>query len=200
MSSATTHDPGHDPSEHIEAGVDIRRIVAVGVVSLVLFAISAVVGYFIIRSARQGFVAERGNAAPGKYVGQAEINIVDSVPFDSDMRVAQWQADLKKRLNGYGWVDKQARIIHVPIERGMQQVVDEAAKQPVSGTPEGSPAVAPSAPAVPPAAATRPATPAPAAPAARPAGVSPTPAPARTRAVAPATPGEPSNAEEGKTP
>lgn len=127
-SSTHTHDAD---SHHIEAGVDIKKVIAVGVVSLTLFAISAVVAYFILRGSRGEFISQHGLAPAGKLEGQAEINIVDSIHFDSDTRLERWKGEMRKRLDGYGWVDKQQRLIHVPIEKAMQQVIEDAAKQPV---------------------------------------------------------------------
>lgn len=129
-------------STHAEAGIDIKKVIAVGVVSLILFAISAVVAYFILRGSREEFIQQRGIAAPAKQIGEAEINIVDSIHFDEDTRLERWKGEMKKRLEGYGWADKRQRLIHVPIEKAMQQVIDDAAKQPVSGA-----AAAPAAPA-----------------------------------------------------
>jgi hypothetical protein len=132
--SSSTHLPETE-STHVEAGVDIKKVIAVGVVSLILFAISAVVAYFILRSSRREFISQHGLAPPAKYLVEPEVNIVDRIHFDSDTRLERWKGEMRKRLDGYGWVDRQQRLIHVPIEKAMQQVIEDAAKQPVSGSP-----------------------------------------------------------------
>jgi hypothetical protein len=49
----------------------------------------------------------------GKVIDQSQRQ-----PFTSRMWKDQ-RAESEKRLAGYGWVDEQAKIVHVPIERAM---------------------------------------------------------------------------------
>jgi hypothetical protein len=65
--------------------------------------------------------------------GKDEIGIVEQIPFDSDRRLPIWKAQMDKRLTSYGWVDRAKGIIHVPVERAMQEVVDQAAAAPPPG-------------------------------------------------------------------
>ncbi|CAI9084776.1 hypothetical protein A7K93_04350 [Candidatus Methylacidiphilum fumarolicum] len=46
------------------------------------------------------------------------------------MRLAD-QLEAKKKLSSYGWIDKEKRIVHIPIEEAMEKVVkEEASKKP----------------------------------------------------------------------
>ena len=51
---------------------------------------------------------------------------IDYVPFDSDDRLELWQQAKAKALNGYGWVDKQKGVIHIPIDEAIKDVVRQA--------------------------------------------------------------------------
>ncbi len=123
MSSAHSDQP-QAPSN--EDDVDMRKIVSVGAVSMVIFAISAVAAYLILNGDRAKLRAG-GEAKPGKLIGQAEIGIVDQVPFDIDDRLEIWRADKARRLAGYGWVDRRQGIVHVPIEQAMDEVIKKSA-------------------------------------------------------------------------
>jgi hypothetical protein len=54
-------------------------------------------------------------------LGKSEIGIVDQVLFEGDQRLAVWRAERAARLNGYGWVDRSKGLVHIPIERAMEQ-------------------------------------------------------------------------------
>ena len=56
-------------------------------------------------------------------------------------QVSRLAADQQGRLAGYGWVDQQKRIAHIPIKRAKELVVEELAQDPnadVTGAGSGS--------------------------------------------------------------
>ncbi len=115
-----TRSPGLD-----DDGVDMKKILAVGTVSLVIFAISAFIAYLIMRSdARE--VAARGLPPPPSELGRDEIGIVDQVEFSQDHRLQEWKAAKRKRLESYGWVNRDKGLVHIPIETAIDQVVGQA--------------------------------------------------------------------------
>ena len=57
--------------------------------------------------------------------GKAEINIVNTGLFELDTRAEDEKAEQRKRLHGYGWVDRDAGVVHIPIERAIERVVGE---------------------------------------------------------------------------
>jgi hypothetical protein len=125
MSAGHQMRPGLD-----DDGVDMKKILAVGVVSLVIFAISAFVAYLIMRSdARE--VAARGLPPVPSELGRDEIGIVDQVEFSQDHRLQEWKAAKRKRLETYGWVNRDKGLVHIPIETAIDQVVGQAG----GGTP-----------------------------------------------------------------
>ncbi|WPB77300.1 hypothetical protein KYC5002_51020 [Archangium violaceum] len=58
-------------------------------------------------------------------LGKAEINIVNTGLFELDTRAEDEKAEQRKRLHGYGWVDRDAGVVHIPIERAIERVVGE---------------------------------------------------------------------------
>jgi len=44
------------------------------------------------------------------------------VPFATDTRLHRWRAEHNAKLNGYGWIDREKGIVHVPIERAMDAI------------------------------------------------------------------------------
>jgi hypothetical protein len=137
MSNA--HPPSHDaPAGNGDDGVNMKLIVGVGVVSLVVFAASAVVAGLVLRSDEATY-AERGIAPRGSEIGKPEINLVDQVTFDDDKRLPAWRAEKARLLDSYGWADRKRGLVHIPISEAMRQVVREAARG-GGGAPAGEPA------------------------------------------------------------
>jgi hypothetical protein len=122
-----SHPPGHSSEDEI----DYFKVIMVGVFSLIAFALGTVWAVKILRHETAKVEAVTG-APRMPNLGQPEIGIVDQVLFEGDHRLATWRAERSARLNGYGWVDRSKGLVHIPIERAM----DEAA----SGTlPDGAP-------------------------------------------------------------
>jgi hypothetical protein len=122
---------GHGPSHpEIEGdGIDIKTILLVGISSLAIFAVSCVVAYFMLRHDRQEYDAQ-GRPPEPAMIGKSEIGIVDQPAFDNDRRLEEWKAAKQHRLNGYGWVDRKKQIVHIPIDKAIDQLVSEAGNQP----------------------------------------------------------------------
>jgi hypothetical protein len=130
-----------------DAGMNLKKIVLVGVVSLILFAISAVVAWGIIVADTKSLQQQWGVAEEPKEIGRDEIGLVDQVLFDTDRRLEDWTAAKRKQLQTYGWVDRSKGIIHIPIDKAIEQVIAEGGKEPTK--PASPAAPAPSAPASP---------------------------------------------------
>jgi hypothetical protein len=120
--------PGHGPSHSSidDDGIDIKKILLIGVGSLGTFALSAVVAYLMLRHDTNEYQA-KGTPPRPALVGKAEIGIIDTAEFDKDPRLEDWKKDKQKRLQSYGWVDKQKSLIHIPIDKAIDQVVADSA-------------------------------------------------------------------------
>lgn len=120
-------DHSHGSEEaHLESEINHKLIVWVGVVSLVLFALSAVAAGVILKSDTAGYEAA-GMPAPAALIGQDEIGLIEMSHFDLDKRVPTAKAQSKHLLESYGWVDRAKGTIRIPIESAMKAVVAEQA-------------------------------------------------------------------------
>src|SRR6185369_869252 len=130
--SKALKDPNDGPAPQNQDRIDFTKVIAVGVVSLIIFALSSWWAYTILRGERIQLTARRGDAPPPAEMGKPEIGIVDQVPFDKDHRLEVWKKDQKDRLESYGWIDRKRGLIHVPIEQAMAEVVAGAAPGPAA--------------------------------------------------------------------
>ena len=119
----TSSDGSHGVQSHDHAdGMNLTKIIVVGVVALAVFTAGIIWAYFLM----VGFKADihkNGVAKKGSEVGKSEIGIVDQVLFSDDHRLENWKAEHRKRLDSVGWVDKSKGIVHIPIDQAMQKVV-----------------------------------------------------------------------------
>lgn len=125
----THHGMGADNGA--DDSIDFKKVIGVGVISLVVFALGTVWAVTILHRETARAHAATGLSRP-PMLGQSEIGIVDQVLFTGDHRLADWKAERAAHLNGYGWVDRSKGIAHIPIEKAIEEVVSGA-------LPEGAP-------------------------------------------------------------
>jgi hypothetical protein len=131
MSSHSHDTDSHPPGHESEDQIDFTKVIAVGVVSLIVFALGTIWAIAILHHETAKVQATTGVSRYPE-LGKAEIGIVDQVLFEGDHRLATWRAERAARLNGYGWTDRSKGIVHIPIERALEEAA--------SGTlPEGAP-------------------------------------------------------------
>lgn len=94
--------------------------------ALVIFAIGVGIFAWIQKHDTGSVVSGAGNKATE--VGKPEVGIVNQPLFDVDTRTTDRLSAQKKRLSGYGWVDRKSGVIHIPIERAMEMVAAEGGK------------------------------------------------------------------------
>lgn len=130
--STSGHGHDHGSSALDDDGIDIKKILVIGGGSLAVFALCAVIAFFILRSSNADYDAA-GRPPEPKLIGKDEIGIIDNVEFDSDKRLDKWKKAKNDHLNSYGWVDRQKGVVRIPIDKAMDQVVAESA---AAGTPQ----------------------------------------------------------------
>ena len=138
--SVSGHDmkgSGDSKAHQSEDQIDFKKVVAVGLGSLLLFVACTIWAVLILRSETGRLKDERGLSAKGAAIGKDEIGIVDQVSFESDDRLGRWQKERSDYLNSYGWVDRAHGIVHIPIEQAMSEVAAGRAPAPTTG--KGSP-------------------------------------------------------------
>jgi hypothetical protein len=98
------------------------RILAVGAAALIFFAVASwvTIRYGYDRT-RAEMLPDGPPAAPAA-IGQNKIGIVEQRLFTLADEPADWRRRQRERLEGWGWVDRKAGVVHEPIERAMQRV------------------------------------------------------------------------------
>lgn len=96
---------------------DVARAVVIGLLSLAVFGFGVLAFYGILRY-------ESDNLPPrsAPLAGQDEIGIVNQPLFDNDLRLQSRQARDRARLESYGWIDREKKLVHIPIRRAMERI------------------------------------------------------------------------------
>ncbi len=129
----TTREPSHavehmaPPAAQEDTAVSAGKIVAVAVTALLVFAASGYWSYTIYDK-RSRELQPLGPDPIPRQIGQAEIGIVDQVPFEVYRSLQIYRKYSKHRLDTWGWVDKKQGIVHMPIEQAMEQMIQEPKK------------------------------------------------------------------------
>ncbi|MCI0571545.1 MAG: hypothetical protein L0Y66_12385 [Myxococcaceae bacterium] len=119
--------PGFHPPPPQREDVSARRVLAVLGAVLTLFALSVWATVPILRA---GAPAEaRESRVPGE-VGHATVGRVNQEPFDLDTRAEELRERQRHQLSSYGWVDRDAGVIHVPIERAVELLLQQEPEAP----------------------------------------------------------------------
>jgi hypothetical protein len=95
----------------------------VTVVTLVVFLVGVAWATGIL-VAQTGWVRPVLDPVPAG-IGQATVGIVDQRIFEQELRAEQLMQEQRRRLTGYGWVDRPQQLIHLPVERAMDLILEE---------------------------------------------------------------------------
>jgi hypothetical protein len=124
MSHEPSHSTEHLPPPEAQADEHVAgfKVVAIGVTALVVFGAATWWSSRILdRTART--LSPAGPLPMGKEIGKAEIGIVDQTPFETTRGAEHYRREQLQRLNSYGWVDPAKGIIHLPIEKAIEQLL-----------------------------------------------------------------------------
>ncbi|NPD26925.1 hypothetical protein [Corallococcus exiguus] len=95
-------------------------LLRVGAVALALLAAASVAAWALWLLWRPG--SERPLPMPPSTL---QVGMLDQAPFSLDRRADALKARQRERLDGYGWVDVDAGVIHQPIDAAMRQLLSE---------------------------------------------------------------------------
>lgn len=56
-------------------------------------------------------------------IGRLKVGMVEQRLFENTRTGEDWTAEQRRRLASYGWVDRRAGVVHVPVEQGMERVL-----------------------------------------------------------------------------
>ena len=108
-----------------EDRIAIGKIVITAIVSLGIFGIGALWSISIQRHEMGSIVSTEHPAGPAM-AGAPEVGIVYQWPFNLSHYGADKAAETKGRLARYGWVDKNTKVVHIPIDQAMEKYVSQA--------------------------------------------------------------------------
>ena len=128
-----SHQPSHatehmsPPEAQAAEGIAWGPVLGTGIGAVIVFAIAILI---VIRMLHLREIALQplGPDPLPVQMGQAEIGIVDQAPFDVSRALQTYRDDREQRLESWGWVDRKAGIVHMPIDRAMDLVVQEHKK------------------------------------------------------------------------
>ena len=115
------HDAGAHPRSENDR-VDSRAVLLVGFTALAVFIVASALTIGWARHSR----AVTPQAALPDEVGRSKVGLVEQQLFGTSLRGARDRAAQQARLDGYGWVDREAGVVHIPIARAMELVAGGA--------------------------------------------------------------------------
>ena len=115
------------PAAQAEESIAWGTVIGVGAGAIILFVVATLIAYRF-QTNREKELQPLGPDPIPRQIGQNEIGIVDQVPFDITRAFQVYRDDRNARLESWGWVDRKAGIVHMPIEEAMDRVVKEAKK------------------------------------------------------------------------
>jgi len=115
------HAPGQSTVRAEPDRIATPRIVAVGVASLLLFFVASLVT--VRAMARQrAEILSGGPAAWPADIGARKIGLLEQRMFPLASEPAEARRGQLRRLHSWGWVDRKAAVVHMPIEEAMDRV------------------------------------------------------------------------------
>jgi hypothetical protein len=135
---AAASSPGHGGVRSEEDRVSTLKIIGVGVGSLVVFFLAS----FVTLSYLRGKEEDRPLLPVPPEIGQSKIGLVEQQLFESARRGERDRDARRKQLGSYGWVDRKAGVVRIPIERAMElsaHGVRPRPNAPGGASPEGQP-------------------------------------------------------------
>ena len=132
MTHAEHSDAEHHGVHQEEDRISTGRIVAVGIGSLAIFAIGIA---FVVVDWRARMSAATPPPIPAE-AGRSKIGMVEQQLFELSVRGERDRAAKLRRLGSYGWVDREAGVVHLPIEEAMGLVVKGVRPMPVEQPPQ----------------------------------------------------------------
>lgn len=98
------------------------RLLAIAAGTLALFLGASLATGWGLEQWRRHLLPE-GPPPPPSELGRQKIGMVEQRLFENTRTGEDWTAAERHRLQSYGWVDRRAGVIHVPVEQGMERVL-----------------------------------------------------------------------------
>jgi hypothetical protein len=125
------HDHGH--GEPVRAEPDFVPVapVIVGIaVIVVIFLVGIFWSYRIQRHQEHAVDGIAEDIAPKpSHAFNYEVGMINQKQFEQEHRAYDLQGQQKADLSGYGWTDKEKKLVHVPVEEGAKKLIQEQGAQ-----------------------------------------------------------------------
>lgn len=121
---------GHGPVRSEDDRVRAAPILAVGIGALAIFFLASFVTISYLR-VKEG---DRPPLPVPQELGRSKIGLVEQQLFESATRGAQDREARRRQLGSYGWVDRKAGVVRIPIDRAMELSAQGARPSAPGGT------------------------------------------------------------------
>jgi nitrate reductase NapE component len=123
MAEASTPDPVTVEAGHELRDLSPRRIsfFAIGLAALVIIALLACYGLLLWMIKREARLAE----TPNRFAAQPAPMVQPQLAVEPGRAIKALREQEQTRLKSYGWVDQENGIVHIPIERAMDLLVQK---------------------------------------------------------------------------
>jgi hypothetical protein len=115
MSEQAHQAAGHPPAE--EDRVDSRVVLGVGAASLLVFLVASVLTVAWMKRQQAEWNPSYPVMAPEG--GKRKVGMVEQQLFENANRFQAMRAEQQRRLQSYGWVDREKGLVHVPIDQAI---------------------------------------------------------------------------------
>lgn len=104
----------------------IPKAVFIGLIAMVLFTLGGLWANRILDK-QERELQPHGPLPTPAAIGSREIGMVNQFIFEDALEIERAQHEQRRYLESYGWVDKEQAVAHIPIDRAMEQIAEEAA-------------------------------------------------------------------------
>lgn len=105
----------------------IKKVISVALGAFLIFGLSVLWANDILRLETKRLLSGGPAPAPTE-TGKRQVGMVNQWLFELQTEATNKREEQLKRLNSYGWVDRDKQIIHIPIGRAMEQMAAEAGR------------------------------------------------------------------------
>ncbi len=121
---------GETPLRQEEEGLPVVKVMIVGLVSMIVFALAVLVTAWGMGHVQQTQWPQGPAVVNPTEVERLQTGMVKQDLFVLTKRAEQLKAEQLAQLQSYGWISRPHGIIHIPIDEAMQKVAGGARPAP----------------------------------------------------------------------
>ncbi|BDG10522.1 hypothetical protein [Anaeromyxobacter paludicola] len=102
--------------------ISTGKLVVVGFAAMLVFLLASLAAARILQTRRD----QLNPGGPPPYpseLGKPKIGMVEQQLFDKQTRARELLRKQRAQLAGYGWIDKEKGVIHIPIDEAIDRLV-----------------------------------------------------------------------------